>query len=135
MIITYSNSKEKSYSFRYFQCVSYGSLPTERHEFAYFLLNMVLMYVAPLVSTLYCSSAALLEIIRRANTSNGECTLYINGAGAQGCGCNATVVGSIPIKWGIRIIIFSYSTCMLLLSTLFTIKTFTLSTFRRIFGA
>ncbi|XP_050352660.1 adipokinetic hormone/corazonin-related peptide receptor variant I isoform X1 [Nymphalis io] len=56
----------------YFQCVSYGSLPTERHEFAYFLLNMTLMYIAPLVSTLYCSSAALLEIIRRANTANDK---------------------------------------------------------------
>ncbi|GBP57200.1 Gonadotropin-releasing hormone II receptor [Eumeta japonica] len=54
---------------RYFQCVSYGSLPTVKHEFAYFLVNMTLMYVAPLVSTLYCSSAALLEIIRRSNTT------------------------------------------------------------------
>ncbi|XP_049876641.1 adipokinetic hormone/corazonin-related peptide receptor variant I [Pectinophora gossypiella] len=56
----------------YYQCVSYGSLPTERHEFAYFLVNMTLMYVAPLVSTLYCSSASLLEIIRRANTANDK---------------------------------------------------------------
>lgn len=56
----------------YFQCVSYGSLPTEKHEFAYFLLNMTLMYIAPLLSTLYCSSAALLEIIRRANTDNDK---------------------------------------------------------------
>ncbi|XP_073953988.1 adipokinetic hormone/corazonin-related peptide receptor variant I-like [Choristoneura fumiferana] len=54
----------------YYQCVSYGSLPTESHEFAYFLLNMALMYVLPLVSTLYCSLAALHEIIRRANTTN-----------------------------------------------------------------
>ncbi|XP_063540831.1 adipokinetic hormone/corazonin-related peptide receptor variant I-like isoform X2 [Cydia strobilella] len=54
----------------YFQCVSYGSLPTESHVFGYFLLNMLLMYLLPLVSTLYCSLAALLEIIRRANTSN-----------------------------------------------------------------
>ncbi|XP_049877285.1 gonadotropin-releasing hormone II receptor-like [Pectinophora gossypiella] len=57
---------------QYYQCVSYGSLPTERHEFAYFLVNMTLMYVAPLVSTLYCSSASLLEIIRRANTANDK---------------------------------------------------------------
>lgn len=60
---------------RYFQCVSYGSLPTEKHEIAYFLVNMLLMYVAPLVSTLYCSFAAVLEIIRRANTANGWSTL------------------------------------------------------------
>lgn len=58
--------------YRYFQCVTYGSLPTESHELAYFLVNMILMYVIPLMSTLYCSSAALLEIIRRANQSNGE---------------------------------------------------------------
>ncbi|XP_026740740.1 gonadotropin-releasing hormone II receptor-like isoform X2 [Trichoplusia ni] len=56
----------------YYQCVSYGSLPTESHEFAYFLVNMILMYVIPLLSTLYCSSAALLEIIKRANTSNDK---------------------------------------------------------------
>ncbi|XP_037873389.1 adipokinetic hormone receptor isoform X1 [Bombyx mori] len=56
----------------YNQCVSYGSLPTEKHEFAYFLVNMILMYVIPLVSTLYCSCAALFEIIRRANTANDK---------------------------------------------------------------
>ncbi|KAG7301235.1 hypothetical protein JYU34_014133 [Plutella xylostella] len=59
---------------RYFQCVSYGSLPTPQHELAYFLLNMSLMYAAPLLSTLYCSTAALQEIIRRANTTDGEPT-------------------------------------------------------------
>ncbi|XP_026320806.1 putative gonadotropin-releasing hormone II receptor [Hyposmocoma kahamanoa] len=57
---------------QYFQCVSYGSLPTEKHEFYYFMVNMVLMYLAPLISTLYCSLAALLEIIRRANTANDK---------------------------------------------------------------
>lgn len=36
------------------------------------MVNMVLMYIAPLISTLYCSLAALLEIIRRANTANGK---------------------------------------------------------------
>ncbi|CAG9127411.1 unnamed protein product [Plutella xylostella] len=56
----------------YFQCVSYGSLPTPQHELAYFLLNMSLMYAAPLLSTLYCSSAALREIMRRANTSHDK---------------------------------------------------------------
>ncbi|XP_063386172.1 adipokinetic hormone/corazonin-related peptide receptor variant I-like [Cydia fagiglandana] len=61
----------------YFQCVSYGSLPTESHVFGYFLLNMLLMYLLPLVSTLYCSLAALLEIIRRANTSNGELNMLL----------------------------------------------------------
>ncbi|KAJ0174270.1 hypothetical protein K1T71_010416 [Dendrolimus kikuchii] len=54
----------------YYQCVSYGSLPTLSHELAYFLFNMALMYILPLISTLYCSCAALLEIIRRANTAN-----------------------------------------------------------------
>ncbi|VVC93293.1 unnamed protein product [Leptidea sinapis] len=79
----------------YFQCVSYGSLPTERHEFAYFLLNMTLMYVAPLLSTLYCSSAALLEIIRRSNTANDK--MRRSGVGILGRARSRTLKMSVTI--------------------------------------
>ncbi|XP_045452589.1 adipokinetic hormone/corazonin-related peptide receptor variant I [Melitaea cinxia] len=79
----------------YFQCVSYGSLPTEQHEIAYFLVNMILMYVAPLVSTLYCSSAALLEIIRRANTANDK--MRRSGVGILGRARARTLKMSVTI--------------------------------------
>ncbi|CAH2089309.1 unnamed protein product [Euphydryas editha] len=79
----------------YYQCVSYGSLPTENHEIAYFLVNMMLMYVAPLVSTLYCSSAALLEIIRRSNTSNDN--MRRSGVGILGRARARTLKMSVTI--------------------------------------
>ncbi|KAL0820618.1 hypothetical protein ABMA28_006456 [Loxostege sticticalis] len=79
----------------YYQCVSYGSLPTFRHEFGYFLVNMLLMYVAPLVSTLYCSSAALLEIIRRANTSNDK--MRRSGVGILGRARARTIKMTVTI--------------------------------------
>ncbi|XP_023939972.2 adipokinetic hormone/corazonin-related peptide receptor variant I [Bicyclus anynana] len=79
----------------YFQCVSYGSLPTPRHELAYFLLNMVLMYLAPLISTLYCSSAALLEIMRRANTANDK--MRRSGVGILGRAKARTLKMSVTI--------------------------------------
>ncbi|XP_041984357.1 gonadotropin-releasing hormone receptor-like [Aricia agestis] len=78
----------------YYQCVTYGSLPTERHEFAYFLLNMALMYLAPLLSTLYCSAAALLEIVRRANTTD---KMRRHGVGILGRARARTLKMSITI--------------------------------------
>jgi hypothetical protein len=63
-VFVFSEMRHPKYQW-YTQCLTFRVLPTHGQQVMYSMVGVVTMYIAPLVTIIFCYSAIILEICKR----------------------------------------------------------------------